>query len=188
MDVKNHFSQIVKKKMFHQMQRIGLDESDLSQRELMNRRQLAFSAHDIAHTVDHRSDYVHFATHTPALMYNGVFLGKGLDAARTSDESTLLYTTNRTKLDYSRKEVNQRPFLVVPYLGRGSVDPSLESQLQQGDRFIEKKEILDTVSRSGGISSYAFVSSDSFVSHRDKDPTMFDVSVNDWKRGGDNTR
>jgi hypothetical protein len=35
----------------------------------------------------------------------------------------------------------QRPFATVPYLGRGSVDPVLEAQIQQGELFTNKRSI-----------------------------------------------
>ena len=40
-----------------------------------------------------------------------------------------------------RISLNERPYLTVPYLGRGKCDPLLESQIQQGDFANNKKSI-----------------------------------------------
>ena len=39
--------------------------------------------------------------------------------------------------------LEERPYLTVPYLGRGLGDPELELQLKQGENFINKKIVTN---------------------------------------------
>jgi hypothetical protein len=41
----------------------------------------------------------------------------------------------------NRIQLSERPFLTIPYLGRGSCDPVLESNLLQGDSMSSRKSI-----------------------------------------------
>ena len=42
----------------------------------------------------------------------------------------------------------QRPFATVPYLGRGSVDPILESQIQQGELLTNRRSVNKLAEKS----------------------------------------
>ena len=64
------------------------------------------------------------------------------------ESSNLLIGTIQTH-PKSRIDLFHRPFATVPFLGRGSVDPLLESQIQQGDvRLTNKRTITQLTEKS----------------------------------------
>ena len=80
---------------------------------------------------------MNFALMQPFMFYNGTN-GIGLNGYNIDDNSKLtigsLQTHPRCRID-----LIQRPFITVPYLGRGSVDPVSESQIMQGETYTNKK-------------------------------------------------
>ena len=79
------------------------------------------------------------ATTQPGIMYNGGN-GSGAGGCNIDASSDLLIGSIQTH-PRCRISLFQRPFATVPYLGRGSVDPTLEAQLQQGDYLTNKKSV-----------------------------------------------
>ena len=47
-----------------------------------------------------------------------------------------------------RIDLFQRPFATVPYLGRGSVDPVVESQIMQGDSITNRRSVTHVTEKS----------------------------------------
>ena len=87
------------------------------------------------------------ATSQPAINYTGG-LGLGAGGCNVQDSSKLLIGTIQTH-PKSRIDLFHRPFATVPFLGRGSVDPILESQIQQGEgRVTNKKTITQLTEKS----------------------------------------
>lgn len=82
---------------------------------------------------------IDLATTQPGIMYNGPSsVGSGGCVVDASSKLLLggLVTHPRCKID-----LFQRPFATVPYLGRGSVDSILESQIQQGELLTNKRSV-----------------------------------------------
>jgi hypothetical protein len=81
---------------------------------------------------------IDFATSQPNINFTGsrqLSVG-GTNIAESS--SLLINDISRSKCRISLLE---RPYLTIPYLGRGKCDPMLESQMQQGDFANNKKSI-----------------------------------------------
>ncbi len=64
-----------------------------------------------------------------------------LEVSQVGDENSLILESEQGR-NLSRLSLMQRPFATVPYLGKGSVDPILESQMLQGDNSKEKRTAL----------------------------------------------
>jgi hypothetical protein len=81
-----------------------------------------------------------------------------------------------------------RPFVTVPYLGRGSCDPVLESQLQQGELVSDKKSVSTVMEKS--FSGYTMYPTDSVMEERVKNPEFVvqEAALDGWVRGGQATR
>jgi hypothetical protein len=47
-----------------------------------------------------------------------------------------------------RIDLFQRPFATVPFLGRGSVNPVMESQIQQGEQLVNKRSVNNLSEKS----------------------------------------
>ena len=87
-----------------------------------------------------------FATSQP-----NVFLEKGpsgsLSGSEVDVESNLLISTIQTN-PRCKLNLQQRPYLTVPYLGRGPAKPVLESKLQQGSQLEPKRSCKTITERS----------------------------------------
>ena len=81
-------------------------------------------------------------------------------------------------------DLYQRPFATVPYLGRGSVDPVLESQIQQGEMITNKRSITRLPEKS--YLNYTSTPLLSNISNRINNPAycVENVASDGWVRGG----
>ena len=79
------------------------------------------------------------ATTQPGIMYNGGN-GSGAGGCNIDASSDLMIGSVQTH-PRCRISLFQRPFATVPYLGRGSVCPILEAQIQQGELIVNKKSV-----------------------------------------------
>jgi hypothetical protein len=82
---------------------------------------------------------IHLATTQPGVMYNGGH-NIGAGGCNIDTNSQLMIGTIQT---HPRCHIDlfQRPFATVPFLGRGSVNPVIESQIQQGEQLINKRSV-----------------------------------------------
>ena len=131
---------------FHNMSRIGDDSCAMSQRNVQNvdagnyMLQNYFSA-DCA-----MRNGLALALSQPSINFTGSHQ-VGVGGCNVDANSTLLIDQGQNK-PRCRISLYQRPFATVPYLGRGTSHPELESQLQQGDRQSAKKSVLQTTEQS----------------------------------------
>jgi hypothetical protein len=86
---------------------------------------------------DPKRDHVHFATSQPNIMNNA---NNGINPGVVDVESNLLLKREQER-SLEKLHLLQRPFLTVPYLGRGTVDPVIESQLRQGEMISQFKSV-----------------------------------------------
>jgi len=171
---------------FYNMDRIRLDTTDLTQRNVHNTRfgnyMLSNYFSDVA-----SGSHVQFATNQPTTMFSGTSLGKGLSGNAVDFENNIFYKTENER-PLERIMLMPRPFLTVPYLGRGSCDPALESQLQQGEPIHEKKSVSTIMEKS--FSEYALYPTDDKMRERVENPAknVEEAALNGWVRGGMMTR
>jgi len=83
-----------------------------------------------------------------------------------------------------RIDLFHRPFATVPYLGRGSVDPVMEAEIQQGDMSTNKRSINKLAEKSYIPYSNTPLLSD--VRDRMTNPaySVEGVASQGWIRGG----
>jgi hypothetical protein len=79
-------------------------------------------------------------------MYNGGY-NVGAGGCNINESSNLQIGTIQTH-PRCRIDLFQRPFATVPYLGRGSVNPIVEAQIQQGELQINKRSINNLSEKS----------------------------------------
>jgi hypothetical protein len=136
------------------------------------------------HYAEFPSDHqVKFATEQPAIFVSGVNGGSGVGGGNVDNESILLLKTEEERA-LGRLQLLQRPFATVPYLGRGSCDPDLESQLLQGETVADKKSVATIMSQSFmGYSLYP--TSDKMEEHvTNAKYTVEEAALDGWVRGG----
>ena len=124
---------------FDNMSRIGLDDccksqTDIQNVEFANYMLQNYFASDCSMKVPRQ-----LATSQPGVMFNGGY-GSGSGGCNIDNSSQLLIGSIQT---HPRCHIDlfQRPFATVPYLGRGSVNPVVESQIQQGEAITNKRSV-----------------------------------------------
>ena len=171
---------------FNNMARIGLDSTDRTQRTMQNTR---FANYTLSSFFSQNlaDDHVQFAIQQPTMSFSGHAYGSGLSGTAVDIDSMLtIKAENERPLE--RLQLFERPFLTVPYLGRGSCDPTLESQLQQGELVSDKKSVSTIMEKS--FAKYALYPTDSKMEDRVKNTsnTIEESALSGWVRGGMSTR
>ena len=172
--------------MFNNTDRIGMDVTDNTQQNLQNTR---FGNYTVANFYNESTtdSHVKFATQQPNLMFNAVNGGSGV-GGNVVDFESLLHLKNEQERPLEKLQLYQRPFLTVPYLGRGSCDTTLESQLLQGEIVSDKKSVSTIMDKS--FMSYSLYPSDDKMEERVKNPsyTVEEAAMDGWVRGGASAR
>lgn len=171
---------------FNNMGRIGMDVTDQSQKTVYNTR---FTNYTLSNFFSESlsDNHVKFAVEQPTMNFTSLGLGQGLGPNVVDMDSKLLINTEQER-PLEKLQLFERPFLTVPYLGRGSADPSLESQLQQGELVSEKKSVSTIMDKS--FAPYTLYPMDTKMEEYVKNPanTVQEAALNGWTRGGVSTR
>ena len=126
---------------------------------------------------------VDFATTHPGLMFGN----RGLNAGAVDYESSMFYTREKER-PLEKLQLFERPFITVPYLGRGQGDVTIESMLREGERTWEKKSV-------GTIMDKPFTDISSYPMNEElrtyiQNPAnqMEELAMDGWVRGGASAR
>ena len=163
---------------FNNMERIGLNDS---QRNVANTK---FSTYTMENYFSSNSDSaVQFATQTPTVNFKSTVGGLPGSAV---DFDSLLLIGNKQDRSLEKLDLVQRPYLTIPYLGKGASNPALESVLQQGERVSDKKSEWDQVEND---SEQAFPMINK-LKDRVTNPaySVEEAALNGWVRGGRSSR
>jgi hypothetical protein len=167
---------------FDNMSRIGLDSCNKSQTDIQNVVACNYSLQNYFATDCSMRTPMQIATTQPGIMYNGGY-GSGAGGCNINESSNLLIGTIQTH-PKCRIDLFQRPFATVPFLGRGSVNPVIESQIQQGEMNINKRSV-NTLSEKSYIKYHQTPLLPS-VQERVTNPanSVESVAYDGWVRGG----
>jgi hypothetical protein len=124
---------------FNNMSRIGLDQCYLSQTEIQNISSGNYITQNYFASDCTMKNPIDLATSQPGINYNGGY-NTAAGGCNVMDSSKLLIGTIQTH-PKCHIDLFQRPFATVPYLGRGSVNPVVESQIQQGEQIVNKRSV-----------------------------------------------
>lgn len=131
---------------FDNMSRIGLDDCCKSQEDLQNVAACNYNLVNFFEWDCSMKTPIELATTQPGIMYNGGF-NVGAGGCNINESSKLQIGTIQTN-NKCRIDLFQRPFATVPYLGRGSVNPIIEAQIQQGEMGINKRSVTNLSEKS----------------------------------------
>ena len=133
------------------------------------------------------TSHVNFATNQPAVMFSGIARGTGLIGSAVEAESILKLKTEQDHA-VEKLQLFQRPFATVPYLGRGSCDPTIESQLLLGEMVSDKKSASTIMDKS--FAKYALYPTDKKMEDRVTNAAnnVEEAALDGWVRGGMTTR
>ena len=172
--------------LFNNAGRIGTDATDQSQRNVYNTR---FTNHTLSNYFSDKmsTSNVNFATNQPAVMFSGIARGTGLIGSAVEAESILKLKTEQDNA-VEKLQLFQRPFATVPYLGRGSCDPTIESQLLLGEMVSDKKSASTIMDKS--FAKYALYPTDKKMEDRVTNAAnnVEEAALDGWVRGGMTTR
>jgi hypothetical protein len=154
----------------------SFDNTDVSQKNIYNTRFCNYTLSNYF-SENTSSDHVKFATQQPAMMFSGVSRGDGLNGSVIDVDSTLLiHTTQERPLE--KLSLMERPFASVPYLGRGSCDPVLESLIQQGEMIHDKKSVSTIMDKSFG--NYSLYLLDDNMKNHVSNYSVEEKALNGW--------
>jgi hypothetical protein len=131
---------------FDNMSRIGNDNCTLDQNTIQNVNSCNYLLQNYFADDCSMKNPINLATTQPCVFYSGGY-GLGAGGCNVDDSSKLLIGTVQTH-PKCRIDLFQRPFATVPYLGRGSVDPILESQILQGELLTNKRTVTQLTEQS----------------------------------------
>jgi len=131
---------------FDNMSRIGLDNCCIDQETIQDVAACNYMTQNYFASDCTMNNVKSLATAQPGIMYNGGY-NSGAGGCNIDTNSKLLIGTIQTH-PRCRIDLFQRPFATVPYLGRGSVNPIIESQIQQGEQLVNKRSVNNLSEKS----------------------------------------
>jgi hypothetical protein len=129
-------------------------------------------------------DEVQFASEQPGFIMHNY----GKAPFVIDDESAVLFKDTQNGRDYEKIQLFQRPFLTVPYLGRGGGDPMLESQLLQGESIENRKSVNPTMEKPYIDYSDYPLNSDLKSYINNPSNSVQELVMDGWVRGGSSAR
>ena len=131
---------------FQNMSRIGLDDCYKSQTDIQNIAMCNHMTQNFFASDCSMKNPISLATTQPGIMYNGGY-NSGAGGCNIDYSSKLLIGTIQTN-PRCRIDLFHRPFATVPFLGRGSANPVMESQILQGEQNINKRSVNNLSEKS----------------------------------------
>ena len=172
---------------FNNMTRSRAETVDRSNQILMDNK---FSDHILTSyfSDNDRGDYEKVALAQPGVMFDGTSWSSHGVNANTVDIDSALIIQNKNSRSLEKLSLQQRPFMTVPYLGRGSADTTLESQLRQGD-IVGNKKSVSTVTEQSFMNNQMYPLIDS-IKETITNPKYLvqEAALDGWIRGGVATR
>jgi len=167
---------------FDNMSRIGNDSTNLDQNSIQNSLAASYVLQNYFASDCTMQKPIDLATTQPGINYKGGYtVGSGGCNIDTNSQITIGTIQTHPKC---RIDLFQRPFATVPYLGRGSVDPVIEAELQQGELFTNKRTVTHLTEKS--YLNYSTTPLIPSVKERVSNPTysVEDSASQGWIRGG----
>jgi hypothetical protein len=167
---------------FNNSARFSSDLPDQTQRDLQN---IKFNGYMVSNYFNDKvsDEQIRFATSQPSIMLNA---DNGISSSVINEYSNLLLGNEERPLE--KIMLMPRPFLTVPYLGKGSCDPTLESQLLQGESVTDRKSVTN-------LSEITYMDINQYPMQNDIKSTVNnpnylveESAMNGWIRGGASTR
>jgi len=168
---------------FDNLTRIGDDNCGITARDAQNSAMGSYTTINFFLPYCGMAKPIEFATQQPAIMYNGGFGNSGAGGCNIASDSKLRIGTIQTH-PKCRISLYQRPFVTVPFLGRGPPRPVIEARLQQGAMIQDLKSCKTIMEKSfGAYTSTPLIPS---VKATIQNPANLveGVAARGWIRGG----
>lgn len=167
---------------FENMARIGNDNCCIDQNTIQNAGFCNYMLQNFFASDCSMKKPIELATTQPGIFYSGGH-NVGAGGCNINTSSQLQIGTIQTH-PKCRIDLFQRPFATVPYLGRGAVNPIVESQIQQGETMVNKKSVNNLSEKS--YTKYHQTPLLSSVKDKVTNPvhSVEGVASEGWVRGG----
>lgn len=161
------------------LDRLGADKTDNTQRNIQNKKYANHVLENYSSAFSADSN-INFALNNLTVNFKST-LG-GLPASAIDQENKLKPTYQH----FENLQLHQRPFLTVPYLGKGPGNVDVESSLMQGDSVADRK----TTIMDKEFIDYSQYPLNGDLKSRFSDPSnsIEELALEGWKRGGISTR
>lgn len=126
---------------FDSMSRIGNDNVSIDQRTIQNMNGANHHLENYYPSCP-MNQAMDFALSQPNVFYKGAYEG-GVKGCAIEDNNELKFT--HISRPACKLTLNSRPFLTVPYLGRGLGDPEEEFRIRTGQCDLNKKTVNNTM-------------------------------------------
>lgn len=162
------------------------DDMDTTQNNLDNTRYANYLFSNFSSHVA-STEHITFATSQPSVTFTALTNGTGLSGDSVDADSALNIKTTQARA-LEKLQLFQRPFVTVPYMGRGFSNPGLESQLLQGETTNQMKSVGTVMEQS--FLPYSVHPVDAHMQDRVQDTkyTVEEAALEGWVRGGSTTR
>lgn len=167
---------------FNNMGSLRADMTDQTQQNIQNTK---FGSYNLSNFFsDSASDsQIQFATQQP-----GILVRNGGVSGAVIDVESNLFNKMENERSFEKLQLFERPFLTVPYLGRGGGDPTLESQLQQGEMIRDLKSVA-TISETSNRNYSEYPMRDDLRSQITNPANLVqELAMDGWIRGGASAR
>ena len=169
---------------FDNLSRIGNDSCSLDQRNIQNYAASNYQVENFSPFCP-MTNAIDFATKQPNVNYTGSHQ-VGINGCNITENSELRYT--KVTKPACKISLQERPYLTVPYLGRGKVDPVLERQIRIGDKELNKKSLnLTTEANLSEKQNYPLID-DLRNTVTNPNNLIEESASSNWVRGGMSSR
>ena len=165
---------------FNNMGRIGTDMTDQTQKNQFNTRYGNYMLSNYSNEVASDTS-INFAVQQPNVMMNASY---GVNGSLIDVNSSLLLNMENER-PLEKLQLMSRPFLTVPYLGKGAVDTTLESQLLQGEASHDRKSVSTIMDQNFSSKSQYILDENAL---KNSSNPIEELAMNGWTRGGNSTR
>ena len=161
---------------FNNMGSLGFDSADISQKNSDNTRSSNYILSNYF-SENNSGNHIQFATQQPSMMFSGTTHGNGLNPYVVEHDSELIIKKKEDR-PLEKLQLVKRPYLTIPYLGRGTCDPTLESKLQQGENIHDKKSTSTIMEKS--FSNYSMYILDDDMEEHVSNYKVEEAAINGW--------
>lgn len=167
---------------FNNLSRQSEDSCNIDQNSIQNAQSCTYTLQNYFAQDCSMKNTKKLAVSQPCVNYSGG-LGLAAGGCNVDDSSQLLIGGIQTH-PKNRIDLFGRTFATVPYLGRGSVDPMVESQMLQGESITNKRTVTRMTEKSH--LKYHTTPLIPEVKQNIQNPNLMieDVASDGWVRGG----
>jgi hypothetical protein len=166
---------------FNNMARIGDDSCSLTQQNIQDMKTGNYMLTNYFADDCTMKKSIQMATNQPDVFYTGSHQ-VGVGGCNVDTNTDL--THNLLSRPACKISLMQRPFATVPFLGRGKGNPTMESQIQQGDMRLKKKSTDPTSEVSHVNYSYTPLLPSIEATINNPANLVEGVAAEGWIRGG----